>query len=346
MRLARLSALLSLSVFFTLPGFANNVQGAWSAPGPWPLIAAHAVLTPDGRVLTYGTDGNGKQTGFFIYDVWDPAAGLGGGHLTLPNMTGTDIFCSSQLVLAQTGSIFLAGGDNFVNGATTNTGNNNTNVYTPGDNSLARGNNMNRARWYSSSTTLLNGEVYIQGGSGGGDLPEVRSTTGIYRLLPNAVTSSLASNFPRNFIAPDGRIFGFDTSGKMYYVSPGGNGLLEMAGNLPGATSWTSSAVMFRPGRILQTGGASSATLIIDINGASPVVTPSAAMSTQRQWVSATVLPDGRVLGTGGSAVENQLSGVNNVAEIWNPDTGQWLQGSAGTNARLYHSGALLLPDA
>jgi large repetitive protein len=346
MRVARLAGLLSLSVFFTPPGLANNVQGAWSAPSPWPLIAAHAVLTPDGRVLTYGTDGNGKQTGFFIYDVWDPSAGLGGGHLTLPNMTGTDIFCSSQLVLAQTGSIFLAGGDNFVNGATTNTGNNNTNVYTPADDSLARGNNMNRARWYSSSTTLLNGEVYIQGGSGGGDLPEVRSTSGIYRLLPNAVTSNLASNFPRNFLGPDGRVFGFDTSGKMYYVSPGGNGLVEMAGNLPGATSWTSSAVMFRPGRILQTGGASSATLIIDINGPSPVVTSSQAMSTQRQWVSATVLPDGRVLGTGGSAVENQLSGVNNVAEIWNPDTGQWLQGSAGTNARLYHSGALLLPDA
>src|SRR6185312_7125807 len=170
-----------------------------------------------------------QATGFFIYDVWDPSAGLAGGHLTLPNMTGTDIFCSSQLVLAQTGSIFLAGGDNFVNGATTNTGNNNTNVYTPADDSLTRGNNMNRSRWYSSSTTLLNGEVYIQGGSGGADLPEVRSTTGIYRLLPNAVTSALASNFPRNFIAPDGRIFGFDTSGKMYYVSPGGNGLLEMA---------------------------------------------------------------------------------------------------------------------
>ena len=69
-------------------------------------------------------------------------------------------------------------------------------------------------------------------------------------------------------------------------------------------------------------------------------------MSTQRQWVSATVLPDGRVLGTGGSAVENQLSGVNNVAEIWSPATGQWTQGAVAVRARLYHSSALLLPDA
>jgi YVTN family beta-propeller protein len=326
---------------------ADNVGGAWSKPFSWPLIAAHAVLTPDGRVLTYGTDGNGQQTGYFIYDVWDPLAGTsGGGHLTLPNGTGTDIFCSSQLVLPQSGNVFLSGGDNFVNGATTNTGNNNTNVFSPGTNSLARGNNLNRPRWYSTSTTLLNGETYIQGGTGGADRPEIRDANGALRLLSNANTSGYSANYPRNFVAPDGRIFGFDNAGKMYYVSTGGTGLLTAAGQLPGATSWTASAVMFQPGRILQTGGASSAALVIDINGAQPAVTSTQSMSTQRQWVSATVLPDGRVLGTGGSAVENQLSGVNNVAEIWDPATGTWTQGAAGTNARLYHSFGLLLPDA
>ena len=87
---------------------------------------------------------------------------------------------------------------------------------------------------------------------------------------------------------------------------------------------------MFQPGRILQMGGASSAALVIDINGAQPVVTSTQSMSTQRQWVSATVLPDGKVLGTGGSDVENQLTGVNNVAEIWNPATGHLAQGASG----------------
>jgi len=69
-------------------------------------------------------------------------------------------------------------------------------------------------------------------------------------------------------------------------------------------------------------------------------------MSTRRQWVSATVLADGRVLATGGSTVVNQLTGVNNRAEIWNPATGLWTRGAPGRRARLYHSGALLLPDA
>jgi YVTN family beta-propeller protein len=233
-----------------------------------------------------------------------------------------------------------------VNGRTTNTGNSNTNVFNPADNSLARGSELNRARWYSTSTALLNGEIYIQGGTGGADLPEIRDVNGGMRLLTNASTNGLSANFPRNFLAPDGRVFGFDTTGRMYYVSPVSTGLLQGAGQLPGATSWTSSAVMFQPGRILQMGGASSAALVIDINGVQPVVTTTQSMSTQRQWVSATVLPDGRVLGTGGSAVENQLNGVNNVAELWNPATGTWTQGTAGLNARLYHSFGLLLPDA
>jgi hypothetical protein len=325
---------------------ADNVRGAWSAPAPWPLIAIHAVLTPDGRVLTYGTDGNGTQTGYFIYDVWDPIAGPGAGHVTLSNVTGTDIFCSAQIVLPQSGNILLAGGDNFVNGKTTNTGNNNTNIFTPANNNLARGNNMNRPRWYATSTTLVNGEIYIQGGTSGRDRPEVRQSNGVFRLLSGADTFGFSELYPRNWVGPDGRVFGFDVAGLMYFVVPSGTGSITSAGQLPGSTSWTSSAVMFRPGRILQIGGASNAARVVDINGPAPVVADTQAMMSQRQWVTATVLADGRVVATGGSAANNSLPTANNTAELWNPDNGTWTQGTAGTNARLYHSAALLLPDA
>lgn len=236
------------------PAIADNVRGTWSPVANWPLISVHAALTPDGRVLTYGTDGNGKQTGYFIYDVWDPSAGPGAGHVTLPNQTLTDLFCSSQLILPQSGNILISGGDNFVNGNTTNTGNNNSNVFNPSSNSLTRGNNMNRARWYSSSTVLVNGEIYIQGGSGGADRPEIRDANGVYRLLSGADTNGFANLYPRNFVAPDDRVFGFDTAGRMYYVTTSGSGSISSAGQLPGSTSWTSSAAMFRPGRILQMG--------------------------------------------------------------------------------------------
>jgi hypothetical protein len=325
-----------------------NADGVWSAVAPWPLISVHAALTPDGRVLTYGTKGNGQQTGYFIYDVWDPISGLNGAHMTLNNLTLTDIFCSSQVILPMTGEIFIAGGDNWTGTGTTNTGNNNSNVFNYAGNTLTRGTNMNRARWYSSSTVLVNGDVYIQGGSGGADFPEVRDgSQSSFRLLSGVATSSYASNFPRNFLAPDGRVFGYDSNGKMYYVSTGGAGSIAAAGQLNSANvGWTSSAAMYRPGKILQIGGNSNGAIVIDINGPQPVVVGMPSMSSQRQWVSATVLPDGKVLATGGSQVDNQLTGVNNSAEIWDPQTGTWHVGTSGVPARMYHSGALLLPDA
>ena len=106
----------------TVPASANNTVGAWSTVHSWPLIAVHAVLMPDGRVLSYGTTASGQQTGNFIYAVWDPSAGLDAGHLTLPNNTGTDIFCSSQVVVPQGNQVFIAGGDNWTGAGTNNHG--------------------------------------------------------------------------------------------------------------------------------------------------------------------------------------------------------------------------------
>jgi hypothetical protein len=299
---------------------ANNVVGAWD-PGlySWPLIPVHAVLLPDQRVLSYGTDGIARQTGFFIYDIWDINSGLNGGHLTLDNVTATDIFCGSQVVLPQGGQVFLAGGDNWNGGPGddfTNTANNNTTVLDLSSNVLARGNNMNRARWYSGSTVQLNGEVYIQGGSGGGaGVPEVRQTNGTMRLLSGIDSSALDFTYPRNFIAPDGRVFGFDSDGRMFYANPAGTGVMTRVGQF--ALQYRgvdAGAAMFRPGRILQFGGNSNGSVVIDITSGSPVLTPSGSMSTQRRIVNATILPNGKVLATGGSQVNNELIGVNNWA--------------------------------
>src|SRR5262245_5923193 len=48
-----------------------NVNGMWSPVYAWPVIAVHSVLMPDGRVLTYGSDTTGLQTGHANVDVWD-----------------------------------------------------------------------------------------------------------------------------------------------------------------------------------------------------------------------------------------------------------------------------------
>ncbi|MFN7694721.1 MAG: hypothetical protein ACK5O3_11840, partial [Burkholderiales bacterium] len=183
-----------------------NTRGMWSEMKPWPVVAVHAVLLPDGRVLSYGSRNDGVQTANFNLDLWDSSGALDAGHLNIPNSTGTDIFCNSQLLLApaslnSTPVVAMAGGDNWTGTRTTNTGNNNSNSFAAGaSNQLSKGGNLNRARWYSTSTMLVNGEVYIQGGTGGTDRPVGRQADGRFRLLSGADTSALQFMYPRNFV--------------------------------------------------------------------------------------------------------------------------------------------------
>lgn len=322
-----------------------HLKGQFGPVQPWPVIPVHAVLTADGRVLSYGTDTTGRQTASFQYAVWDIEDNS---HTTFSNGSGTDIFCSSQILLPAGDQVFIAGGDNWTGTGTTNTGNNNSNLFNTADNSLSRQSNMQRARWYSSSTMLLNGEIYVQGGSSGTDRPEVRAADGTFRLLSGANTGGLDFMYPRNFVAPDGRVFGYDSAGRMYYINPAGNGTITNVGQFPSATAGSdASAAMFAPGRILQFGGNSNGAIVIDITGGgTPSVTNTASMAMQRRLGTATLMADGKVLASGGSSVWNEMTNVVYDAEIWNPTTGQWTRGATAVRARLYHSVGLLLPDA
>lgn len=346
-------------------GWADDRRGAWSSLADWPLIAIHAALTPDGRVLTYGSDQSGFRGADAVYDVWDPELGLGpDSHLTLPNGTGVDSFCSGQLILPVTGEIVTAGG-NTVDGV---------NRYDYRDDGLRQTGTMVYGRWYGTLTTLPDGRLLAQGGltdpstyRGQSTTPEVFSEALGWQPLPDARDDEIyglggGENrwwYPRSFVAPDGRVFGI-TGRVMYYIDADGSGAIEEVGRLDRSNVGASStAVMYAPGRILQVGGggfnsnddglldtvASNDATIIDINGSDPQIGDTEPMRYRRHWATSTVLPDGKVLVTGGSRLNNLLDGVANTAEIWDPASGAWTQGASGNQPRLYHSTALLLPD-
>ena len=103
-------------------------------------------------------------------------------------------------------------------------------------------------------------------------------------------------------------------------------------------------------GKILVAGGGASTrdSRVIDINGATPLVTQTQSMAFGRRQNNLTVLADGSVLATGGNSSGAGLVDLNNgvyAAERWNPATGTWTTLAAESVTRQYHSTAVLLPD-
>lgn len=327
------------------------MQGVFGTAIPWPINAIHMVLLPDGRVLNYGSDQDGEQTGALIYDIWDPALGMGtDAHLTLPNTTSTDIFCSASSVIWNTGKVMVTGGDLTVNGLR-NYANNKTTIFSPTTNTIATGVQMHFPRWYPTIVPLANADKLVLGGwitreNGAAPvqpaaIPEVYHASTGWRSLSNVNVTDWY--YPRAFVAPAGNIFTIAPSGAMSSITIQGTGALTAyTATAPISNSFVPT-VMFAPGKLLSI--RNSSVVMIDINGPNPLVTPTGNIDQLRQDASGTLLADGEVLVNGGSLVHNVLTGVAYTTQIWNPATGFWTTGAAATKPRLYHSNALLLPD-
>ncbi|RZI55121.1 MAG: DUF1929 domain-containing protein [Pseudomonas sp.] len=222
---------------------------------------------------------------------------------------------------------------------------------------------MTFARWYPTTITLPNGETLIHGGR---DQPGQPMHTpeifvnGTVRPLWNAANEAITSDaegkwyYPRDFVAPNGRVFGM-SGNQMYFLDWAGNGGTQLAGNLPDKTrSHTSTAVMYRPGKVFQAGGTSygdtqalgsQQAVSVDVTSGWPQVTPLPDMRRRRVWANSTVLPTGNVFVSGGSAYENKLIDPALMAEMWSADTHQFRDLRPAALARMYHSISLLLKD-
>src|SRR4029078_63910 len=89
-----------------------------------------------------------------------------------------------------------------------------------------------------------------------------------------------------------------------------------------------------------------SSTDIIDLSAATPSYAAGPNMSTGRIEMNAVILPNGKILAEGGSVNNEAPNTPGKTADLYGPVSNT--MGPAGTAAysRLYHSTALLLPDA
>jgi len=69
-------------------------------------------------------------------------------------------------------------------------------------------------------------------------------------------------------------------------------------------------------------------------------------MSQPRIEMNATLLPSGQVLALGGSARDEDAATASLNADLYDPATNTFSPAGANTFPRLYHSNAVLLPDA
>lgn len=357
--------------------------GMWSRTIDWPIVAIHASVLPDGRVLTFGAAQGGQEQDGRTLVFWDPRKGLGADALqVLPNAQNVDSFCASAVLLSD-GRLIVSGGASYSSGYSSR-----ESMVVDWQTSLPkRDYDLVAQRWYGTMTKLPDGRAIMTGGGApyaNADpnrdeaAPDISSTPEVYapgqgwRSLTGAYSTDAfgAKNarwwYPRQWVSPAGTLFGISTE-KMWEMRLDGNGGIRTIGNFKTAANNdtrpnvgpTSTAVMYDAGKILQVGGngyyngygspSSAAATIVDINAIGQgrvTVTETAGMSNPRQWANAVALPNGQVLVTGGSRYADQ-AGDNAVlaAETWNPATGRWTIGASANIYRGYHSSAVLLPD-
>ena len=283
--------------------------------------------------------------------MFDPVTGA----ITIVPNPYYDLFCSGHAQLAD-GRILVVGGFD-----TASLGSAEANIFDPVTLTWIKIPNMSYRRWYPSATTLGDGRVLVT--SGGqtcltclADIPE------IYDPATNKLTKLTGASwampyYPFTYLLPDGRV-----------LDAGANEAAVVTRALDVATqTWTTidpvvvdghSSAMYLPGKIIKSGtgtdsgasnGPSAATAyVLDMTKPSPAWRQIPSMAFGRAYHNTTLLPDGSVLVTGGGS---RLDGHNvqyavKQAELWSPVTETWTTLASAAKPRLYHSTALLLPDA
>jgi len=177
----------------------------------------------------------------------------------------------------------------------------------------------------------------------------VRNPDGTWRELTGAQFP--VPWYPKLFPAPGSRVFLAGSDRHTKFLDTTGTGQWIDGPTTKFANRDYGTAVMYAPGKVMIAGGAIPPTdtaEVIDINAASPAWRFTASMNHPRRHVTGTVLPDGKVLitgGTSGTGFNDETHAVFS-AELWDPATEKWTELSSMTILRVYHSVALLMPDA
>jgi hypothetical protein len=234
-----------------------------------------------------------------------------------------------------------------------------TAVYDPATDAFSDASSMAHGRWYPTVTVLGDGSVMAF--SGLSDTGPTNTTVEIYSSASGWSQEYSAGwtppLYPRMHLLPNGNVFyaGSGTGSRIFDTPSRTWSNVVATTNYANTRTYGSSVLLpltlangYTP-RVMIFGGDSPATAtteIIDLSVSVPQWRFGPSMSQPRIEMNATILPDGTVLAVGGSKNDEDANTKSLKADLFDPVANTF--SSAGSNAfpRLYHSGALLLPDA
>ena len=249
---------------------------------------------------------------------------------------------------APDGRVIVVGGQN----GATHVGTTVTALFDPFTNTWTQGTPDPYERWYASVTVLPNGKVLATSGD---DAQGNRvSTPTVYDPIANTwtkLTGAVRSQslYPLMYVLPNGKVYEAGPGTGTALLDPSGTGSWTAGPSAPYATNgYSESSAMYAPGKILRAGGGDpgiARAAVIDMSSGTGAWQEISPMSFPRRRLNLTILADGQVMAVGGTRQADSESVAVLEGEIWNPATQQWTTVAAMSEARMYHSSAVLLPD-
>src|SRR5690242_2916336 len=368
-----LSCSLVLILFVPMAISQKNVQGYWTQMGTMPINPVHAALLPSGNVLVVAGSGNcpPSQAGCPSGPPYGPPNGSGAlllspsnGQILSQFSLSWDMFCNG-MVLLEDGRPLIDGGtiqyDPFY-------GQPRVAVFEPATNTFSDVQRMAHGRWYPTVLTLGDGRVMAF--SGLNETGGTNSTVEFYTIGSGWTTSPASWTpdlYPRLHLLPDGRVFysGAQTTSKLFNPATTSWNTNVAATNYSGTRTYGTSVLLpltptnnYDPMVMIMGGGspATNTTEIIDLGASTPKWYYGPNMSEARIEMNAVILPNGKVLALGGSVNDEDTGSLSLNADLFDmsavnlsvspPNVGSMSSAGANASQRLYHSVALLLPDA
>ena len=329
-----------------------NVTGQWSTSSQLaPVQPIHVALMRTGKLLMIEGSANDSTQNVYRYAVWNPATGA-----ATVGTTPWDLFCNSMSFFPD-GRLLISGGNG---GYNPYTGIKTTTIFDPATEKFIQVEDTAEGRWYPTTVMLQDGGVMSFAGVD--ETAGINFDTEIYDVGIGWAGPYPApfepKYYPRLHLLGNGKVLmtGPDPATRTFDPATGTWTSSIVSHPYSGSRMYGTSVMLpLKPSdgyamRFFVTGGDTASphagAHLLDTSLSNWTWRALPSLDQPRVTHNAVLLPNGQVLVAGGSAQFNVASTAAMNALLFDPTTETWSPAGTLAFARMYHSTAILLPDA